>query len=34
MITGERSVLNMLPNDLHPLCKPIVRHMQPEWMDE
>jgi len=34
MITGEQAVLKMLPNDLQPLCKPIVRHMQPEWMDE
>jgi hypothetical protein len=34
MITGEQSVLNMLPHDLQPLCRPIVRHMQPEWMDE
>ena len=34
MITGEKAVLDMLPNSLKPLCKPIVRHMQPEWMDE
>jgi hypothetical protein len=34
MITGEQAVLNSLPNDLKPLCKPIVRYMQPEWMDE
>jgi hypothetical protein len=34
MITGEQAVLSMLPNDLQALCKPIVRHMQPEWMDE
>ena len=34
MITGEQAVLNMLPNDLRPLCKPIVRHMRPEWMEQ
>lgn len=33
MITGEQAVLNTLPEDLQPLCKPIVRHMRPEWMD-
>jgi RecA/RadA recombinase len=34
MITGEQAVLGMLPNDLKPLIKPIVRYMRPEWMDE
>ena len=34
MITGERAVLNSLPNDLKPICMPIVRYMRPEWMDE
>ncbi len=34
MITGEQAVLKLLPNDLQPLCKPIIRHMRPEWMDE
>jgi RecA/RadA recombinase len=34
MITGEQAVLGMLPNDLKPLIKPIIRYMRPEWMDE
>ncbi len=34
MITGEQAVLAQLPEDLQPLCKPIVRYMQPEWMEE
>jgi len=34
MITGEQAVLDMLPQSLRSLCKPIVRHMRPEWMDE
>ncbi len=33
-ITGEQSVLDKLPDNLRPLCKPIVRHMRPDWMDE
>ena len=33
MITGEQAVLDTLPNDLQPLCKPIVRYMRPEWME-
>jgi len=34
MITGEMTVLDTLPNEMKPLCKPIKRYMQPEWMDE
>ncbi len=34
MITGEQAVLARLPEDLQPLCRPIVRHMRPEWMEE
>ena len=34
MITGEKAVLDQLPQGLKPLCKPIVRHMRPEWMEE
>ncbi len=34
MITGEKAVLDALPDGLKPLCKPIIRYMQPEWMDE
>ncbi len=34
MITGKKSVLDALPDALKSLCKPIVRYMQPDWMDE
>ncbi len=34
MITGEKAVLDKLPANLQPICKPIVRYMRPEWMDE
>ena len=34
MITGEKAVLDTLPDEMKPLCKPIKRYMQPEWMDE
>ena len=34
MITGEEAVLKGMPDDLKPMCKPIKRYMQPDWMEE